>query len=64
MWKRFTAENTRNWIGMLDKLIFQYNNKYHSTIKMTPAEASIKDNKEDVLNNQEHVKGVVKKLLH
>ena len=27
MWKRFTAENTRNWINMLDKLLLQYNNK-------------------------------------
>ena len=27
MWKRFTAENTRNWINMLDKLINDYNNK-------------------------------------
>ena len=40
MWKRFTAENTRNWIDMLDKLLFQYNNKKHSTIKMAPTEAS------------------------
>jgi transposase InsO family protein len=40
MWKRFTAENTRNWIDMLDKLIFKYNNTKHSTIKMTPTEAS------------------------
>ena len=40
MWKRFTAENTRNWIGMLDKLLLQYNDTIHSTIKMTPTEAS------------------------
>jgi hypothetical protein len=40
MWQRFTAENTRNWIDMLDKLIFKYNNTRHSTIKMTPTEAS------------------------
>jgi hypothetical protein len=39
MWKRFTAENTRNWIDMLDKLIFKYNNTKHSTIKMTPTDA-------------------------
>jgi len=39
MWKRFTAVNTRNWIDMLDKLLLQYNNKKHSTIKMTPTEA-------------------------
>jgi transposase InsO family protein len=35
MWKRFTAENTRNWIDMLDKLLHSYNNKVHSTIGMT-----------------------------
>jgi hypothetical protein len=40
MWKRFTAENTRNWIDMLDKLIFKYNNTKHSTIKMTPTDAA------------------------
>jgi transposase InsO family protein len=39
MWKRFTAENTRNWVDMLDKLLFKYNNTKHSTIKMTPTEA-------------------------
>ena len=51
MWKRFTAENTRNWINMLDKLMTDYNNKYHSTIKMTPVEASKNENEEDVTNN-------------
>jgi transposase InsO family protein len=40
MWKRFTAENTRNWIDMIDKLLLEYNNRLHSTIKMTPVEAS------------------------
>jgi len=49
MWKKFTAENTRNWISMLDKLLFDYNNKVHSTIKMTPVEASKNEN--EVLNN-------------
>ena len=38
MWKRFTAKNTRNWINMIDKLINDYNNKYHNAIKMTPTE--------------------------
>ena len=56
MWKRFTAENTRNWINMLDKLLNEYNNKYHSTIKMTPVEASKDENKIAVLENQTHLK--------
>ena len=51
MWKRFTAENTRNWIDMLDKLMSEYNNRKHSTIKMSPVEASEKSNEEIVWNN-------------
>src|SRR5271170_4430233 len=51
MWKRFTAENTRNWIDMLDKLLHDYNNRLHSTIGMTPVEASLKENEMIVLEN-------------
>jgi hypothetical protein len=51
MWKRFTAENTRNWIDMLDKLMSEYNNRKHSTIKMSPVEGSKKENEEIVWNN-------------
>ena len=47
MWKRFTAENTRNWIDMLDKLVYDYHNKKYSTIKITQTKASEKKN-EDV----------------
>jgi len=61
MWKRFTAENTRNWISMLDKLMNDYNNRYHNTIKMTPIEASKKENEVEVLNNQGFVARVIKK---
>ena len=51
MWKRFTAENTRNWIDMLDKLMRGYNNKIHSTIGMSPVKASKKENEMKVLRN-------------
>jgi len=51
MWKRFNAENTRNWIGMLNKLMNDYKNKKHSTIKMTPIEASSKENEAEVYRN-------------
>ena len=52
MWKRFTAENTRNWINMIDKLLYDYNNKrIHSTIGMTPAKASLKENEINVIEN-------------
>jgi hypothetical protein len=49
MWKRFTAENTRNWIEMLDKLLHEYNNRRHSTIGMTPVKASLKENEMKVI---------------
>ena len=51
MYKRFTAQNTSNWINMLDKLLLDYNNKLHSTIKMSPVKASLKKNKVLVFNN-------------
>ena len=51
MWKMFTAKNTRNWISMLDKLMSDYNNRYHKTIKMTPVEASMKENEVEGLNS-------------
>ena len=51
MWKKFTAENTRNWIDMLDALLHTYNNSVHSTIGMTPVEASEKENETKVLQN-------------
>ena len=62
MWKRFTAENTRNWIGMLDDLLARYNNKVHSTTKMTPSEASQKPQlvpkrKQNVSSKQKFVVG-------
>lgn len=51
MWKRFTAENTRNWIDMLDQLLHEYNNRLHSTISMPPVKASLKENEIKILEN-------------
>jgi len=51
MWKKFTAENTRNWIDMLDKLMKKYNNRIHSTIGMSPVNASKKENEMEALQN-------------
>jgi len=51
MWRRFTAENTRISIDMIDRLLKEYNNKIHSTIGMTPTEASLKKNKLKVIQN-------------
>src|SRR5271155_463354 len=61
MWKRFTAESTRNWINMLDKLLLEYNSRLHTTIKMTPTEASKEENKFEVLEHQMHLEHGSKK---
>ena len=51
MWRRFTAENTRNWIDMLNELLSKYNNSYHNTIRMRPIDASKKENESEVWKN-------------
>ena len=43
MSKYFSTTNIRKFVDVLDLLIDQYNNKIHSSIKMTPKEASRKE---------------------
>lgn len=50
MWKEFSKRGNYKWIDILDELINEYNNSYHSTIKMKPIEVN-KDNEKEVLNN-------------
>ena len=40
MWKYFTANNTRFYLDALDQMVKNCHEKVHSTIKMTPKEAS------------------------
>ena len=51
MWKYFTANSTRVYIDVLDKLVHQYNSTKHTSIKMTPVEASKKKNENSVWRN-------------
>ena len=44
MWKRFTAQNTTEYLDMLNPLVEEYNNTKHRSIGMTPVEASKKKN--------------------
>ncbi|XP_068689705.1 uncharacterized protein [Montipora foliosa] len=44
MWKQFTVQGNTMYLDMLPKLVKQYNNTKHSSIKMTPVEASNKRN--------------------
>ena len=42
MYKEFTENNNTIFYNILDQLVDNYNNKYHSTIRMTPIEGSKK----------------------
>jgi transposase InsO family protein len=51
MWKYFTQIGTRKWIDIVDDLVYNYNNSYHRSIKMTPVEGSKKENESIVYKN-------------
>jgi len=40
MFKYFTANNTNKYINVLGDFVDKYNNTWHSSINMTPVEAS------------------------
>ena len=44
MWKQFTVQGNANYLGFLPRILKQYNNTKHSSIKMTPTEACNKKN--------------------
>ena len=50
MYKKFTENNNTIFYNILDELVKNYNNKYHSKIKMTPVEASKKINEKKIKN--------------
>lgn len=43
-----TYKETKNWIDVLNELVDYYNNKIHSTIRMTPNDATEEKNKNEV----------------
>ena len=51
MFKYFTANNTNKYIDVLDDFVEGYNNTRPSSIKMTPVEASKKENEVRVYRN-------------
>ena len=51
MWKMFSANNNTVYWDKLDKLVDDYNNTVHSSIEMTPTEASKKENEKQVFAN-------------
>ena len=51
IFKYFSANNTRKYIDVLDLLVEHYNNTNHSSIKMTPVDASREVNENKVWRN-------------
>ena len=51
MWKMFTVNNNAVYFDKIDKLVNDYNNTRHFSIKMTPVEASEKKNQSKVWSN-------------
>jgi len=51
MFKHFTANNTNKYIDVLDDFVERYNNTKYCSIKMTPVEASKKENEVRVYRN-------------
>ena len=51
MFKYCSANSTRKYIDIIDELVDQYNNTTHSSIKMTPVDASMRKNENRVWNN-------------
>ena len=62
MYKKFTENNNTIFYNIIDKLVNEYNNKYHRTIKMTPVEASkkINENKIEQIYNFEKKNKIAK----
>ena len=51
MWKQFTVQGNTVYLDILPEILEQYNNTKHSSIKMTPIEASKKKNESAVYYN-------------
>ena len=51
MFKYFSANNTREFVDVLHLLVDQCNNTFHSSIKITPNEASRMENEHKVWRN-------------
>ena len=66
MYKKFTENNNTIFYNIIDKLVNEYNNKYHRTIKMTPVEASKKVNEKmikEIYNFEKQIKLLNLKLV-
>src|SRR6218665_2633747 len=63
MFKYFTANSTRRYIDVLDSMVAQYNATRHSSMKMSPKDASMKKNKTIVWRNLNSINNLNSKLI-
>lgn len=65
LWRYFTYSGTYKYIDILEAMVFSYNNTIHSTLKMTPAEITTKNQEKVFYNiykiNDKQIKNVWKK---
>ena len=61
--KYMSENNTLKWINVLDDFVIGYNNAYHRSIRMTPAQARSADHK-TVYDNQYYMKPAKRKRKH
>jgi len=54
LWKYFTANETREWEDVIQDLVTGYNESFHTSIKMTPSQASLPENSLNVWQNIYH----------
>ena len=63
MWKYMTENDMKRIIDVLPNLVKEYNNTFHSTVKMTPTEASKKENRDLVYKTAYENGGKTKKNI-
>ena len=56
--KYFTAMNTVKWYDMLDAFVENYNNRYHTAIKMSPNEVDAEKEREIIWNDVKRLRKV------
>ena len=59
--KYFTAMNTVKWYDMLDDFVENYNNRYHTAIKMSPNEVGEREEKRIIWNDMKRLREVQRK---
>ena len=60
LWKYFTANETREWVDIIQSFVNGYNNSFHSAVKMSPTQASQSENFLTVWQNLYHPQLIVK----